>query len=208
MTLRAWRPIRVLDENAGVYLVANAATYGVFLVGFGLGLAFPQLSRAQHARLENDGTADLVRSLIANPWLFALTILMVNALKMGALTIVAPSLVVPFGGIALFAYWDVTTGMTLVPANEIGWVALIPHSLTLIVELQAYLLLLVGVYLLGKYTIRPRTAGAESHRRGYLRGLRDLGWLALPALALLVVGAVYEAFSLRYFVRPLAEWLL
>lgn len=126
---------------------------------------------------------------------------------MGLLTIVAPSLIVPFSAIVLFAYWDVTTGMTLVPASDIGWVALIPHSFTLIVELQAYLLLL-GVYLLGKYFVRPGTVGAEGRRKGYLRGLRDLGRLALPALVLLVLGAVYEAFSLRYVVRPLADWLL
>lgn len=208
MTIREWRPFRIMGENVKVYLVANAAAYGVFLVGFGLGLAFPQLSEAQLTRLEDDGTADLVRSLIANPWLFALTILGVNTLKMGVLTIVAPSMIVPFAGIALFAYWALTTGMTLVPANDIGWVALIPHSLTLIVELQAYLLLLLGVYLLGKHWLRPHAVGAENRRQGYLRGLRDLGWLALPALALFVIGAVYEAFSLRYFVHPLAEWLL
>lgn len=208
MTVREWRPFRIIGENAGVYLMANAAAYGIFLVGFVLGLIFPQLSQAQYTRLEDDGTADLVQSIFANPWLFALTILAVNTLKMGALTIVAPSLIVPFAGIALFAYWALTTGMTLVPQNDVGWVALIPHSLTLIVELQAYLLLLLGVYLLGRYWIRPRTVGAETRRQAYLRGLRDLGWLALPALALLVIGAIYEAFSLRYFVHPLTEWLL
>lgn len=208
MTIRQWRPFRIIADNSRAYLLANVAVYGVFLVGFGLGLAFPQLSEAQHRRLQDDGTADLVQSLIADPWLFALTILAVNTLRMGALTIVAPSLIVPFAGIALFAYWVLTTGMTLVPANDIGWVALIPHSLTVIVEFQAYLLLLLGVYLLGRSWVSPRTAGAENRRQGYLLGLRDLGWLALPALALLIVGAVYEAFSLRYFVHPLAEWLL
>lgn len=208
MTVIQWRPFRIIGENARVYLAANAAAYGLVLVGFGLGLGFPQLSQAQYKRLEDDGTAELVRSLIANPWLFALTILGLNTLKLGVLTIVAPSIIVPFAGIALFAYWALTTGMTLVPPNDIGWVALIPHSLTLIVELQAYLLLLLGVYLLGKYWVGPSTVGAENRRQGYLRGLRDLGWLALPSLALLVVGAVYEAFSLRYFVHPLAEWLL
>lgn len=208
MTVREWRPFRIVSDNVGAYLLANAAAYGLVLVGFGMGLAFPQLSRARHGRLEDDGTADLVRSLIDNPWLFALTILAVNAIKMGALTIVAPSTIVPFAGIALFAHWALTTGMTLVPSSDIGWVALIPHSLTLIVEFQAYLLLLLGVYLLGMYWVRPTSVGAESHRQGYLRGLRDLGWLTLPALTLLVVGAVYEAFSLRYFVHPLAESLL
>ena len=172
---RTWSPIRILAENAGVYVIANAATYGIFLIRFGLGLAFPHLSQAQHARLEGDGTGDLVRSLIANPWLFALTILAVNTFKMGLLTIVAPSLIVPFSGIVLFAYWDLTTGMTLVPASDIGWVALIPHPLTLIVELQAYLLLLSGVFLLGNwYVVRPGTVGVERRREGYLRGLRDL----------------------------------
>lgn len=208
MTVRQWRPFLIIGEHTRTYLAANAAAYGIFLVGFCLGLVFPQLSRAQYTRLEHDGTADLVRSLIANPWLFALTILAVNTLKMGALTIVAPSMIVPFAGIALFAYWALTTGMTLVPASDIGWVALIPHSLTLIVEFQAYLMLLLGVYLLGKYWMRPVTVGAENHRQGYRRGLQDLAWLALPALALFVVGAVYEAFSLRYFVHPMAETLL
>ena len=127
-----------------------------------------------------------------------------NTLRLSALTIVAPSLIVPFSGIALFAYWALTTGMTLVPANDIGWVALIPHSVTLVVEFQAYLLLLLGAYLLGRAWVGPRTVGAENRRQGYLRGLRELGWLALPALALLIVGAMYEAFSLRYFVHPLA----
>lgn len=146
--------------------------------------------------------------MINNPWLFALTILAVNTLRMSVLTIVGPSLIVPFAGIGLFAYWTLTTGMTLVPQNDIGWVALIPHSLTIIVEFQAYLLLLLGVYLLGRSWLSPRTVGAENRRQGYRRGLQDLGWLALPALVLLIVGAIYEAFSLRYLVHPLAEWLL
>lgn len=208
MMVRRWRPFRIIGENARIYLVANAMAYGLVLIGFGLGLTFPQLSQAQYTRLQDNGTADLVQSLIANPWLFAVTILGVNTLKMGVLTIVVPSMIVPFAGIALFARWALITGMTLVPPNDIGWVALVPHSLTLVVEFQAYLLLLLGVYLLGKYWVRPATVGAENRRQGYLRGLRDLGWLAQPALALLVVGAVYEAHTLRYLVHPLAEWLL
>lgn len=204
----AWRPLQVIRENARAYLVINACMYGLFLVGFVVGLLVPELSEAQHTRLTDDGTADLVRSLINTPWLFALTILGVNTVKMGLLTIVLPSMVVPFAGIALFAWWAVTTGVTLVPASDIGWVALIPHSLTLIIEFQAYIVVLLGAYLLGRSWIFPRTAGAETRRSGYVRGLRQLGWLSLAAAVLLVVGAVYEAFSLRYLVHPLAQLLL
>jgi hypothetical protein len=188
--------------------LTNAIVYGLFLVGFVVGLVFPRLNEAQVTRLNDDGTADLVQSLINNPWLFALAILAVNTVKICALTIVLPSMIVPFAGTPLFAYWAFTTGVTLVPASAIGWVALIPHCLTVIIELQAYILFLLSVYLLGRYWIRPRSAGAENRLGGYIRGLQQVGWLSLPAAILLVVGAVYEAFSLRYLVHPLAQWLL
>jgi hypothetical protein len=206
--LSGWRPVSIVRENFRIYLAMNAAMYGLFLLGFAVGLIFPHLAQAQHTRLVDDGTADLVRSLINNPWLFALTILAVNAIKMGVLTIVLPSMIVPFAGIALFAYWAFTTGVTLVPANDIGWVALSPHSITVIIEFQAYILLLLGAYMLGKNWIRPHTADSDTRRGGYIRGLNQLGWLALAAALLLIVGAIYEAFSLRYLVHPLAQWLL
>ncbi len=186
----------------------NAVMYGLFLTGFAAGLIFPHLVQAQETRLVEDGTADLVRSLINHPWLFALAILGVNTIKMGALTIVAPSMIVPFAGIPLFAYWAFTTGITLVPSSDIGWVALIPHSATVIIEFQAYILLLLGAYLLGKNWIWPQTADSVTRRGGYIRGLNQLGWLALAAALLLIVGAIYEAFSLRYLVHPLAQWML
>jgi hypothetical protein len=202
------RPLRIIRGNARAYLGLNGIAYGLCLVGFVVGLLFPHLNEVQVTRLNDDGTTDLVRSLINQPWLFALTILGVNTVKMGAATIVLPSLIVPFAGIPLFAYWAFTTGITLVPASDIGWVALIPHSLTLVIELQAYVLLMLGVYVLGRQWIWPRSVGAENRRGGYVEGLRQLGSLSLAALVLLVVGAVYEAFSLRYFVHPLAQWLL
>ena len=206
--LLRWPGVAIVAANFRAYLALNVAVYGLFLAGFIVGPTFPHLSRAQATRLDDNGTTDLVQSLIDRPWLFAVTILGVNVIRMSVLTIVLPSLVVPFAGLALFAYWAFTTGITLVPASDLGWVALIPHSLTLVIEFQAYLVLLLGVYLLGRHWIRPATAGADNRRGGYLYGLRQLGRLAVLAAVLLIIGAVYEAFSLRYLVHPLAQWLL
>jgi len=55
---------------------------------------------------------------------------------------------------------------------------------------------------------RPATIGAHPHRLGYGRGLQQFGWLGLGALALLIVGALWEAFSLLYLVHPPSELLL
>ncbi|MFC4015740.1 stage II sporulation protein M [Nonomuraea purpurea] len=202
------RPFRVIRENMRAYLVINAAAYGLAIIGFVIGLVFPDLSAARSASLEEDGTGELVRWLVNTPPLFALTILGVNLFRLSALTIVLPSLIVPFAGLAFFGYWSVETGITLVPASPQGWVALIPHSLTLVIEFQAYVLLLLGAYLLGRHWLFPRTIGAKNRRQGYVRGLQRIGLLALPALALLIVGAVWEAYSLRYFVYPLSQLLL
>lgn len=203
-----WPAVDIVRDNGRAYVALNAAMCGLLLAGFVVGLAFPHLNQTQITRLDDNGTTELVQSLINNPWLFAVTILGVNVVRMSVLTIVGPSLAVPFAGIALFAYWAFTTGITLVPTSEIGWVALIPHSFTLIIEFQAYLVLLLGAYLLGRGWVWPRAVGAESRRGAYLAGLKQLGRLAVLAAILLVVGAVYEAFSLRYLVHPLAQWVL
>jgi len=190
------RPFQIVRANLRIYLALNALMYGLALLGFGLGLLFPNLNAAQLESLQDDGTADLVTGLLTTPWLFAATILAVNIVKLSLVHIALPSLVVPFAGIPITAYWALTTGITLAPAGSASWIPLIPHSLTLVIEFQAYIVLLLGAFILGRSWVRPRTVGAGNRRQGYLRGLQQFGWLALPALAMLIVGAIWEAFSL------------
>jgi hypothetical protein len=205
----SWRrPFRVIRENRRAYLLLNLAAYGLVAIGFVIGLLFPELTAARTTALEDNGTAEMVTSVFNAPPLFAFLIFVVNLFLMSLPRIILPSLIVPFAGLAFFGYWAVETGITLVQTTPVGWVGLIPHSLTLVIELQAYILFLLGAYLLGKAWIFPRTVGAPTRRRGYLWGLQRIGLLALPALALLVVGAIWEAYSLRYLVYPLSELLL
>jgi len=194
------RPLQILRANLRVYLLANLLMYGLVLGGFALGLAVPELAAGRAEALETDGTADLVGRLLSNVWLFAATILGVNTITVGLFSIVLPSLVIPFLGIAIFAYRAVVIGVTLAPTDSTTWTILIPHSLTLVIEFQAYILLVLGAYLLGRAWITPAVVEETSRVRAYGKGLRLLGVLGLAALVLLVVGALYEAFTLRYLV--------
>ena len=200
--------LRLVRTHLRLYAAINAGAYGLFVVGFLLGLVVPELSADRAQSLEDDGTGALVRRLVETPPLFAATILGVNVVRLGLMTIVLPSLVIPFAGLVAFAWWSVQTGITLVPAAPAGWVALIPHSLTVLIELQAYVLLLLGAALLGRAWVQPASVAAGTRREAYLRGLQHLGRLATAAVCLLVVGAVWEAVSLRYLVRPLQLMLL
>lgn len=191
------KPFQIIRANFRAYLIINAIVYGLVIAGFVAALIFPNLGVTQAATLEDNGTGDLVRSLINNPWLFALTILGVNVIRVGVLSIVLPSLIVPFAGIAIFAHRAFTIGLSLASTTSIA-VVWIPHSLTLLIEFQAYALLMLGAYILGRAWIRPATIGARKRRQGYVRGLQQLGWLSLTALPLFIVGAIWEAFSLSY----------
>ncbi len=201
------KPFQIIRANFRAYLIINAIVYGLVITGVVAAMVFPNLGATQLATMEDNGTADLVRSLINNPWLFSLTILGVNVMT-GALRIVLPSLLVPFTGIAMFAYKAFTLGLAMAPTTKIMAVALIPHSLTVLIEVQAYALLMFGAYILGRSWVRPATIGTQNHRQGYVRGLKQLGWLSLATIPLFIIGAIWEAFSLRYVVPPLTQWLL
>ena len=194
------RPVQIIRDHARAYLVVNLLMYGLVLAGFALGLAVPGLTADRAATLQSDGTADLVARVFAHWWLFAATILGVNVITVGLFSIVLPSLVIPFAGVAVFAYRAVVIGVTLAPTDHATWIVLVPHALTLVIEFQAYILLVLGAYLVRRGWVTPQHLGAETRRGGYAQGLRMLGWLGVAALTLLVVGAIYEAVTLRYLV--------
>jgi Stage II sporulation protein M len=201
------KPFQIVRANFRAYLIINAIVYGLVITGMVAALVFPSLGANQVATQANSGMTDLVRSLLNNSWLFSLTILGVNVMS-GALFIVLPSVIVPFAGIPIFAYRAFTLGLLLAPTTSIIAVGLIPHSLTILIEFQAYALLMFGAYILGRSWVRPATIGAQNHRQGYIRGLQELAWLSLSTLPLFIVGAIWEAFSLRYLVPLLIQWLL
>ena len=191
------KPFQIIRANFRAYLIINAIVYGLVITGMVAAMVFPNLGATQVATLEADGTTGLVRSLINTPWLFALSILGVNAIMTGVPLIVLPSLIIPFAGIALFAHKAFTIGLGLASTTSIAAVW-IPHSLTLLIEFQAYALLMFGAYILGRSWVRPATISARDRRQGYVRGLKQFGWLSLTALPLFIVGAIWEAFSLHY----------
>ncbi|WP_372671150.1 hypothetical protein [Amycolatopsis kentuckyensis] len=64
------------------YLIVNALAYGLLVIGFVIGLLFPDLVAGQATALEDNGTGELVRRLVNTPPLFALMILGVNVFRL------------------------------------------------------------------------------------------------------------------------------
>ena len=69
------KPFQIIRDNFRAYLTINAIVYGLVITGMVAAMVFPNLGATQVATQEDSGTADLVRSLVNNPWLFSLSIL-------------------------------------------------------------------------------------------------------------------------------------
>lgn len=199
---RLRRPFQIIRADLRAYLLVNVFVYGMFLLGMGLGLLFPDLHAARTASFAGGGQGALVESVVGNGWVFGTVIFLVNVFPTALLLITLPSLVIPFAGLVVFAIKTIDLGLTLAPVDAASGLTLIPHSLTLLIEFQAYVLVMFGAYLHGRSWLWPATANAPTRRQGYLHGLSRLGRLWFPALALFAIGAVYEVIEI-YFLVPL-----
>jgi hypothetical protein len=104
-----------------------------------------------------------------------------------------PSLLIPFAGFVVGCYRAAIWGLSLSPTNPRLLLVMIPHSLTILLEGEAYVVAMFGCYIWGKWLIRPASAGFPSARDAYRAGLRANLQLYRLILILLAVAAVYEA---------------
>jgi hypothetical protein len=187
----------LVQENKRAYIVINAVYYGLVII-FMIVAAFNQ--PLQNQLLNAIGNVFMTGPLAAvgNAYvnaevLKAIALTFVVNLVIGSfLSITIPSLIVPFLGFLLGIYRAVAWGLLLSPAHPDLRMVMIPHSITLLIEGQAYILALFGVYLQARAFLWPRTVGLESHGQGYVEGLKCTGKIYVLVVLALAIAAVYE----------------
>lgn len=197
---RAWE---IIQEHRRAYLVLNLVYYGLVILGMVYVSANPSV---QQSLLESVGTAynsgplaGVAGAYAGGKVLAAMAITFVVNLVLGSLLqMTLPSLIVPFSGLLMGAYRAILWGLLLSPANPQLAGVMIPHSLTLLLEGQGYIIAMLGIYIHGRALLRPRSVGAEGHRQGYLAGLKRAGQLYLLVALVLAVAAIYEALEVIY----------
>ncbi len=200
----AWGIVR---EHRRPYVVLNGVYYGLVVLGmiyvafFNPALQEQLLQGVEDALTEGPlavvGGAYLGRNVLAA----AVVTFVVNLLAGSLLYITLPSLVIPFAGVVLGSYRAVLWGLLLAPTSAELALVMIPHSLVLLLEGQAYILAMLAVYVHGKSFLRPQSVGLTSHARGYLAGLKLSARLYILVLIVLAVAATYEALEVILMVR-------
>ncbi len=178
---------KLIRENRRAYIILNVTYYGLVILGMAYSAINPQIQKT---------LIEWVRRRVhaGGPLLKEMALIFVINLFTGSLgTITLPSLVIPFCGLLMGVYRAAAWGLMLSPASPELAKTMIPHSLTLIVEGQAYIVAMLAVFIHGKAFIWPRSAGVESRWKGYVEGLKRTGQLYLLVIILLIVAAVYES---------------
>jgi hypothetical protein len=190
----AWALVK---ENKRAYIVFNVLYYGLVLVFMGVAAMNPavqdELIRVVGESFMTGPLAVVGEAYVNLEVLNAIGLtFVVNLLLASLLVITVPSLVIPFSGLLMGIYRAVLWGLIFFPGHPDMQVVMIPHSLTLILEGQAYILVMLAAWLQGRAFLFPQSAGVEGHLRGYLEGLKRTGKIYLLVILTLFVAAVYE----------------
>jgi hypothetical protein len=195
-----------IKEFRRAYIVLNLVYYGLVTCGM-IYVAFnPSL---QQSLLELVGSAftegpfsAVGSAYVGGQVLQAMVLTFVVNLFIGSIAVITlPSLVIPFSGLLTGAYRAVLWGLLLSPTTPVLRWVMIPHSLVLILEGQAYILAMLAAYVQGRAFLWPRSVGAATRRQGYGLGVKRSVRIYLLVVLVLAVAAIYEALEVIFISR-------
>jgi len=196
----------LVQEHRRVYIILSVLYYGLVII-FMIYVAFNQ--PLQDELLKSIGEAFMTGplSFVGSAYINAKVLAAIGAtffvnLLVGSFgTITLPSLLIPFSGILVGFYRAVLWGLILSPAHPDLRLVMVPHSLTLILEGQAYILTMLAAYIQGRAFLWPKTVGLERRGQGYLEGLKRTGKMYALVVLTLLIAAVYEVIEVVIMIK-------
>jgi len=188
--------LSIIAEHKRAYVRLNVAYYGIVILAMAYSALDPSLRQPLNQAVVEGFTQGPLSSMGSayggGQIIMAMVLTFVVNLFLGSfVSITLPSMLIPFSGLLVGAFRAVTWGLIFTPVPFQAY--LVPHYLTLLIEGQAYVLVMLAAYLQGIGLVRPSLIGESDRKRGYLKGLRLAIQLYPLVAALLAVSAIYEA---------------
>jgi hypothetical protein len=204
--------LETIKESRRAYITLNLVYYGLVILGMIYVTFNPSLQQALIATVGSaftEGPLSAVGSAYTGGQVLPAMVLTFTVnLFLGSMAVITlPSLVIPFSGLLVGAYRAVLWGLLLSPTTPQMRLVMIPHSLVLILEGQAYILAMLAAYVQGKAFLWPRSVGAETRRQGYGLGIKRSVRIYVLVVLLLAITAIYEALEVLFVTRLLVGTL-
>ncbi len=197
--------LKLIRENRKAYITLNITFYSLLFMTMIVAVFTPDIQAELMEKFSSTKSgpifylfntlrnADVLKAI--------LVIFSINFFSASLLFMTIPSLIIPFVGILTFVYRAIIWGFSCSPASpHISFFMILIHSVTLILEGQAYILVMFAIYLHGSAFLWPRKAGVDEFDSGYLVGLKRSIKIYPMVIILLAIAAIYEALSLVYLI--------
>jgi len=191
-------PLQAVQRHAKLFVLLHVAYFGIMILSIETTAVVPRLQHTLLTRVRHEihggrGPLGVAGSAYesGNIPLAAGATLVLNFVIGSVLSITVPSLVVPGAGTLLAAIRAAMWGVLLAPTYAAISSAMLPHSFTLLIEGEAYILATFFGLMVPIYLCRPEegpTVGAR-YVDALLLNLKGSLWV----LVVLAVSAVYEA---------------
>jgi len=199
----AWE---IVKNNRRAYIVLNVLYYSLVIVFMVYAAFNPEI---QKTLMDAVGATFMTGplSFIGNAYanaevLRAILVTFFINLFVGSFgSITLPSLIIPFSGLLIGIYRAVMWGLILSPASPDLRLIMIPHSITLLIEGQAYILTMLAAYIQGRSFLWPRAVSLDSHWKGYVEGVKLSARLYVLIILTLVIAAVYEVIEVVMMIK-------
>ena len=198
-------PAALIRDHRRSLTVIAAGYLALFLAGILVTVIVPQLRPEGLGGLASGQGATGLGQVITDSYrsgniaLAAVVTLAVNLISASLLQTTVPTLIVPFLGVVITLIRGLSWGVLFSPVGAEDGTFLI-HYVTLLIEGAAYVLVGFSAWVQGRMFLQPARYGFASRRAGYLGGLVATLRIYVWVIALLVVGAIYEAFTVILFI--------
>lgn len=193
--------LRLIRLHKTEFITVNAAFYGLFAATMTVTLLTPEIQQSVLDAISGIVRTDLaVQVYLSGNVLYAASATLAVNLGIVVMLISIPSFLVPFFGVVFAMVFAAAYGVTLAPIGPYA-AAMIPHSITVLIEFQAYIVAAFGAYLTGRTIFLPLAGEKRSVGQRYMAAVAHVLSLYALVVALLFLGAVYEVFEIIYLVR-------
>jgi len=202
--------LTIIRTHRRAYLWLNIMYYGLIVLGMLYATLNPALQKmitdAVGAAFNQGPLAAVGEAYLGGQTLRAILLTFgINLVVGSGATITLPSLIIPFSGLLMGAYQALLWGLIYAPTTPELRVIFFPHLPTLILEGQAYVLVLLAAVIQGRALFSPGTVGAMTRRQAYWQSLKLTFQLYGLVVLVLAVAAVYEVLEAALLIAQLGR---
>lgn len=183
------------------YIIINVLYYGLVILGMVISAFNPSIQKSILNSANKSISAGVLshvgKAYLGGHILSAMVHTFIFNLFIGSISLITiPSLIPIIGciwGLLFSMFRAIDWGMIFSPIIPQMQLGMFPNCILLIVEGQAFIMAMLAVFIMLKASLFPVKVNAQSHKKGYIVGLKYTAYIYIAVTITFAIAAIYEA---------------